>query len=248
MASFDIEADSSHGDFPLAKKDYKKLANQLVIAYLRDKHKLSKMLRTSKEYKELDAELKKSTYFKDRIIQSFNIGDNIPIIDEDISQIFYKSYDIGSKTKNKTKIQEILNDTNGKFKTLCDNILNICDRPVRKVKANQKMKKAINQINFQFEKREEYLADKYHRFSTIKDLIKIIEKVGENNKLSIADLKDKILNKEVQVKFVNYELKSLFPEVKGDKVIQIGTTFWRYGDEKPIYNNMITLKKHGPTP
>ena len=62
-------------------------------------------------------------------------------------------------------------------------------------------------------------------------------------------MKDKILNKEVQVKFVNYELKSLFPEVKGDKVIQIGTTFWRYGDEKPIYNNnMITLKNTDQLP
>ena len=29
--SFDIEASSSHGDFPLAKKDYKKLATKLLI-------------------------------------------------------------------------------------------------------------------------------------------------------------------------------------------------------------------------
>ena len=32
-ASFDIEADSSHGDFPLAKKDYKKLANDILEKY-----------------------------------------------------------------------------------------------------------------------------------------------------------------------------------------------------------------------
>ena len=30
IASFDIEASSSHGDFPLAKKDYKKLATNIV--------------------------------------------------------------------------------------------------------------------------------------------------------------------------------------------------------------------------
>lgn len=36
IASFDIEADSSHGDFPIAKKDCKKLANQLVITWIRD--------------------------------------------------------------------------------------------------------------------------------------------------------------------------------------------------------------------
>lgn len=32
IASFDIECDSSHGDFPLAKKDYLKLARELVEA------------------------------------------------------------------------------------------------------------------------------------------------------------------------------------------------------------------------
>ena len=83
------------------------------------------------------------------------------------------------------------------------------------------MKAAINQINIQFQKREEYLAEKHHRYSTIKDLIKIIEKVGRETKISIQDLKDKILTKEVQVKFVNYLLKGLFPEVKGDKVVQM---------------------------
>ena len=30
MCSFDIEASSSHGDFPLAKKSYKKLAVNIV--------------------------------------------------------------------------------------------------------------------------------------------------------------------------------------------------------------------------
>ena len=36
--SFDIEAGSSHGDFPVARKDTKKLANELVIAFLRDRN------------------------------------------------------------------------------------------------------------------------------------------------------------------------------------------------------------------
>ena len=32
IASYDIECDSSHGDFPQAKKDYKKLAEDFVMA------------------------------------------------------------------------------------------------------------------------------------------------------------------------------------------------------------------------
>ena len=50
IASFDIEADSSHGDFPIARKDCKKLANQLVIAWLRDLYILEKEESTNHKY------------------------------------------------------------------------------------------------------------------------------------------------------------------------------------------------------
>ena len=36
-AAYDIEADSSHGDFPVAKKNYKKLAMNVIDAYLKIK-------------------------------------------------------------------------------------------------------------------------------------------------------------------------------------------------------------------
>jgi hypothetical protein len=35
ICSFDIEASSSHGDFPVPKKSYKRLATQLVDIYLK---------------------------------------------------------------------------------------------------------------------------------------------------------------------------------------------------------------------
>ena len=34
IMSWDIEADSSHGDFPLAKKDYKKLAMEISVDFI----------------------------------------------------------------------------------------------------------------------------------------------------------------------------------------------------------------------
>ena len=239
VASFDIEADSSHGDFPLPKKDYKKMANQLVICYLRDKYKLSKMNRSSEDYKKLQHSLKSPNYFGKRIIQSFTMNntDQDIIVDEEISKIYIKD-----PSRYKQFFKELLSFSNPKFKNLITTILEICDRPIRKVIAKQKMKLAINQINIIFEKREEYLMDKYSKYATIKDLINVIEQVSRRTRISLQDLKDKILVKEVLVKFVNNQLKSIFPDVKGDRVIQIGTSFWRYGDDKPIYHNIVTLK------
>ena len=44
-ASYDIEADSSHGDFPLAKKNYRKLAQDIITEYLKLPQRNSQYLR-----------------------------------------------------------------------------------------------------------------------------------------------------------------------------------------------------------
>ena len=50
VASFDIEADSSHGDFPQPLKDCKKLANNLVVAWIRDNRIIQKEDNKSQKY------------------------------------------------------------------------------------------------------------------------------------------------------------------------------------------------------
>lgn len=66
VASFDIEADSSHGDFPIPRKDCKKLSNQLVVCWNRDKRILDKEKsnKNSNKYIKTYNELEKgSEYF-----------------------------------------------------------------------------------------------------------------------------------------------------------------------------------------
>ena len=68
MASFDIEADSSHGDFPQPLKDCKKLANNLVVAWIRDNRIIQKEDNTSSKYLKTKTELDlKAEFFKRRI-------------------------------------------------------------------------------------------------------------------------------------------------------------------------------------
>jgi DNA polymerase elongation subunit (family B) len=252
VASYDIEADSSHGDFPLAKKDYKKLANELVISYLNKKKSLSKLTKGSDEYKELYDELKSTTFFKQRIIQAFDLNKKYytkkePLIDDSISKVYFKQRNIKSTKDNKYIIELYL--SSDKCNELCDKLLFICDRDIKKIRANTKMKAVITTINIRYERLEEYRFKKYKNNKTvmkkcsIHDLISIIQSESErNDDMTFDDLKHKIFIKDIIVKYVNQELTHAFPQVKGDKVIQIGTTFWRYGDDKPIYNNMITLK------
>ena len=94
------------------------------------------------------------------------------------------------------------------------------------------MKAVINIIenvfNFQNEK-EKKINKKQLKLNNLIDIIKYYSK---ENSMSFLDLKHKILSKDILVRFINNELNSYFPKLKGDKCIQIGTTFWKYGDDK----------------
>ena len=57
-ASFDIEADSSHGDFPLAKKDYKKLANDILEKHEKNLNILKKNKSLNNKNNELVSKIK----------------------------------------------------------------------------------------------------------------------------------------------------------------------------------------------
>ena len=74
IASYDIEADSSHGDFPLPEKTYKKLATEIVTNFYKNKFE------TNKQNKKIEKTL--VSY----INSAFNDGD----LDNEISKIYTK--------------------------------------------------------------------------------------------------------------------------------------------------------------
>ena len=74
IASYDIEADRSHGDFPLPEKTYKKLATEIVTNYKNNKFD------TSKDHKKVEKIITKY------LNSAFEDGDE----ENEISKIFTK--------------------------------------------------------------------------------------------------------------------------------------------------------------
>ena len=72
IASYDIECDSSHGDFPLAKKGYKKLANNIFDLY--KKHNLIRKSKKKDKYLQLFNNNKKE--FIEEIIRIAYLPEN----------------------------------------------------------------------------------------------------------------------------------------------------------------------------
>ena len=294
IASFDIEADSSHGDFPIPKKDCKKLSNQLAITWIRDLKIIEKKLyeKFTKNFKNLNLDEKllyvdidkknsdgvtatthdktmlalvgdklkelvekqntqnaiptkeiqylrevvkyinakanhteKQEFFAKRIKQSLDY-EQFKGIDSEIDLIYLKR-----------PIKAKVFTNSGDFGAFTNKLYSICNRPIRKVKANNEMKKAVKEVVAI----EAAKSKTNHRFG-IEDLVKIIIDVAKKHKIPERDLQDKIITKETMVRFINIELNKAFGFAQGDKVIQIGTVFWRYGEADICHNNIITLK------
>lgn len=289
IASFDIEADSSHGDFPIPKKDCKKLSSQLVVAWIRDMRNVEKkgydkvpgfvvgkselpiiLHYSDKKNDDYDSEMmtkckaalegglggagvtisgkeitylrevikyikskqnlsKKKDFFIHRIKQALG-AEQFAGLDDDIDLIYLKK---------PIKAKVFTNSSD--FMSFVDKIYGICNRPIRKVKANNEMKKAVKEVTA-----IESAKTKTNPRFTIDDLVKIINDVAKKNKIPEKDLQDKIITKETMVRFINILLNRSFGHAEGDKVIQIGTVFWRYGEPEICHNNIITLKGCSP--
>ena len=240
VAAFDIEADSSHGDFPIPRKDCKKLANELVITWLREHRILDKESgnKTGEKYQTAEKSIKTGyKFFAHRIKQAlqfekYNDIEKNPYYDNEISHIYLKSLNDAKKFSQSGEI----------FDNLCREIFNICNRPIRKIKADTAMKNACKYIAIEEGRIIAQLKKSKHFHGLqIADYLEIVNKAAVKYNVPIKDLQEKLIQKDMMVRFVNQELNRYLGRSFGDKVIQIGTVFWRFGDDKPFYNNIITL-------
>lgn len=193
IVSFDIEASSSHGDFPLAQKDYKKLAMDIVDVWeknenLRNKEGLEKMILTAFDYqsiKDINLVFPKKNITRNELIQKINKWIEIKPALESFSGF-------------------VLEDESSESE--CDELDMIENENTYKKKS--------------------YIKNYQNKEGSIIDLL--IDNCGRDTKIKELT---KTLSK-----------KGIFPELKGDKVTFIGSTFKRFGEKEEYLNHIIVLK------
>jgi len=190
ICSFDIEASSSHGDFPVPKKSYKKLSIN-IMEYLENsdseltKSELMKIIKTAFGY--------------DKI---FNIDKVYPKNKPTMSQLNLLIDRLLTK-----KMNDLFKENQGGEYTI--------------EKAFEKM-----YLDEQGEEEDEYNAKK--------------SKIDLN--MNILDLIHGSLKREEKIDKLTEAFQGAgFPQLEGDKVTFIGSTFLKYGDEKPYLNNCLAL-------
>ena len=186
ILSFDIEASSSHGDFPLPKKNYKKLAMNIVENMLK--------------FKGSDNDLQ--NLFSSFIYSAFGYDNN-----ENIDKIYTK------KKVERSYIEKMLPII---FNTNLEDNDNLGD----------------DSIENWFSTIDEEDNDKQYNFN------KKTQTCYSGNFISLFHAN---ISKDDKVLKLTKILGDIFPEVEGDKVTFIGSTFTKYGEDKAYLNHCITL-------
>jgi len=229
IMSFDIEASSSHGDFPVPIKTYKKLAANVVDVCLKDptaatKSEVQRMIRTA---------------FHDRKIQpipSFTLHD-------DIERIYTKTtptpaqLDAMFERMWSTPIQTLVEEADP---DVISNV-NTIERMFEKMKAEADAEVEADGLDADEDNDDNDDARSVFTTATRTHWSKPTA-ASPSSSHSIADmLQSSGLDRETKINHMNDALLAVFPAVEGDKVTFIGSTFLRYGEDRPYLNHCLAL-------
>jgi DNA polymerase elongation subunit (family B) len=248
ICSFDIEASSSHGDFPLAVKTYKKLATNVVdvcISIQKDDGAITDQLiekmvfagffgiQCDNEY--IDGNIQK-VFTKRRISEKQFKPMLQRFIAEKIKNLNDES---GSKYANANTIEAMFEKI-GKKNAECFNSNGVddgdgddgdddCDVNDDDTNGDNDNAVTMNIV-------EEVVAVKSNHYNQ-EQLPKLVD--GEITVLKL--LQSTSMTREMKIMHLNTALSSVFPEVEGDKVTFIGSTFLKVGEERPYLNHCLTI-------
>tara|TARA_B110000211_G_scaffold221781_1_gene269795 strand:- start:4310 stop:7627 length:3318 start_codon:yes stop_codon:yes gene_type:complete len=228
IMAYDIEADSSHGDFPLPIKDYTKFARELYNSYYKFKKELQDNS-INDHHRSLLSD--KVAFCYECLIKAFTTGSE----ELDINKIFIKKGYRVSKTvlrELSTRVAELL-------------IISTTKNSIELKRHNMNQIEKINNIlnnNLTFDEVKRLISDisgedeitnwKYRDITSHFPPYK-----GFVSKGDIAKLIDHYDDGEI-----GSELSSPLPPIKGDQTIQIGMSFIKYGSQVPYKNYMLTLR------
>ncbi|MGA0110319.1 MAG: 3'-5' exonuclease, partial [Schleiferiaceae bacterium] len=230
IMSFDIEASSSHGDFPVPIKTYKKLAANIVDACLKDpvnagtKSEVQRMIRTAFH------DLKTPALFT---------------LHDDIDHIYTKTIpglerlDAMFERMWSTPVQTLIEEADPEVMQNANTI----ERMFEKMKADAlaECDDADDDEGNAEDDRSVFTTATAQPAAWAKPSPKA-DASASSSACSIPDmLRSSALDRETKINHMNDALMAVFPPVEGDKVTFIGSTFLRYGEDRPYLNHCLAL-------
>ena len=233
ICSFDIEASSSHGDFPVPVKSYKRLASNIVDVF-------------QKQATNIDENKTKAEILITKILlTAFGFGtiDDIDLV--------YPQYPPTKETIQsllvclfKTNIDDPtytdIADNTGKAITIENMFERIKDEAAKEYAVNDGDGDdsdigSDDGISYEFPKKK---FDKKNLISK--------KQVKQKQNTIIDMLLNEDFSREEKINMTNDKLCKTFPKLEGDKVTFIGSTFLKYGESVPYLNHCLVLGSCDP--
>jgi DNA polymerase elongation subunit (family B) len=245
ICSFDIEASSSHGDFPVPKKSYKKLATNIMDYF----DKLEKT-------QELTPALCKDT-LKSILLAAFGFECDNPHVRDNTDLVYPKVppqsaaqviTSFNSWITQKVRLQDKEEDAEPEGLTI-ETMFENKNKSLYSAKASAALEKeedkdedndgSVNSDDDDDDNEVEAEAEPEpsNWFSKKRATAKYVNK----NATVLTMLTDKTFDRSGKVDELNRLLMKNFPELEGDKVTFIGSTFLNYGSKEPYLNHCIAL-------
>lgn len=200
ICSFDIEASSSHGDFPLAIKNYKKLAQNIVNS-----------LDEKMEGEDMETFLRRSVKTAFGYERKPVYGIDMVYPKEQPSEALVEALLDRWVNMKPTEARGSTDDA--------DDNDNSDSEEENAEEEGAKQEEATEEFTWGKKRKR---IEEYKKTGTV---VELVEDIKVENETKILEL--------------NKTLSSMFPALKGDIVTFIGSTFLRYGDEKPYMNHCI---------
>ena len=227
ICSFDIEASSSHGDFPVPVKSYKKLASQMIEYFEKlKKNKTQNQNQNQIQYKEL---------LENMIYVAF---DFVVEQESELSQSLTQYIDmVYPKVKPslpalKVAIEKWLEcSMNASVATTEHKDIMTIEESFSKIHQNEEADTAES-----YSASSSYSANSYYKKNKTK------------SKTILDILTEDTFTRDEKMDNLVLSLNAHFPKLEGDKVTFIGSTFLKYGENKPYKNHCIVLNSCAEMP
>lgn len=246
ICSFDIEASSSHGDFPVPKKSYKKLATNIMDYF----DKLEKT-------QELTPALCKET-LKSILLAAFGFECDNPHVRDNTDLVYPKVppqsaaqviTSFNSWITQKVRLQDKEEDAEPEGLTI-ETMFENKNKSLYSAKAATTLEKEEDKDEDKDEDSDgddgsdddnelEAEAEPEPNSWFLKK--RATAKYVNKNATVLTMLADKTFERSGKVDELNRLLMKNFPELEGDKVTFIGSTFLNYGGKEPYLNHCIAL-------
>jgi DNA polymerase elongation subunit (family B) len=224
ICSFDIEANSSHGDFPVPIKTYKRLAMNMVDVYLRQRGALCDLSVVQR-------------FLQKMILAAFGYDSC-----EDIDLVYPKSKPAKEHIKKFIKIlleqpMEIAKHANKDQDT--GHLLTI-DEMFEQINA-QAAVASVDTESSEMLPNEELVEE-----SAGTRFIKQPKKKVDMKSTVVDMLTSDNHTRDEKIQLLNDVLTRLLPQLEGDQITCIGSTFMRYGEPDPYLSHCLVLGSCDP--